>query len=185
VPVSRVAAGLGLAWHTVHDAFARVDAQAPAWRAGITHVTIDMFTVYKSMVATGGLLPNTALTVAAFHVIQLARKMVGDVRRRVTFEHYRRRGRATDPEYTIKNLLVRGKERLSKRARDKLLCALADLGEHGRQIGAAWRAKNSYARSSDCPPTTPAWPPPAIGYTGRSRRSSPSAAPSARPSWSS
>jgi transposase len=123
------------------DAAAWLAAQDPAWRAGITHVTIDMSSVYKSMVTTSGLLPGAALIVDAFHVVQLANKMVGDVRRRVTFEHYGRRGRATDPEYTIKNLLVRGTERLSERARNKVLCTLADLGEHGRQIGAAWRAK--------------------------------------------
>src|SRR5262245_6756909 len=67
--------------------------------------------------------------------------MVGDVRRRLTFEHYGRRGRATDPEYAIKNLLVRGAEKLSERARGRLLCTLADLGDAGRQLGAAWRAK--------------------------------------------
>ncbi|MGI8306395.1 transposase [Saccharopolyspora hattusasensis] len=33
------------------------------------------------------------------------------------------------------------KEKLSERARNKLLCVLADLGGYGRQIGAAWRAK--------------------------------------------
>lgn len=123
------------------DAAAWLAAQDPAWRAVITHVTIDMFSVYKSMVTTSGLLPDAALIVDAFHVIQLANKMVGDVRRRVTFEHYRRRGRVADPEYTIKNLLVRGKERLSERARKKVLCTLADLGEHSRQLGAAWRPK--------------------------------------------
>ena len=123
------------------DAVAWLAAQDPAWRAGITHVTIDMSTVYKSVVATRGLLPNAALIVDAFHVIQLANTMVGDVRRRVTFEHYGRRGRATDPEYAIKNLLVRGKEKLSERARNTLLCALADLGGGERQIGTAWRAK--------------------------------------------
>lgn len=67
--------------------------------------------------------------------------MIGDVRRRVTFERYGRRGRATVLEYTIKGLLLRGQEKLTKRARHKLLCALGDLGDGGRQIGAAWRAK--------------------------------------------
>ncbi|MGI8306636.1 transposase [Saccharopolyspora hattusasensis] len=123
------------------DAAAWLAAQDPAWRAGITHVTIDMSTVYNSVVTTSGLLPHAALIVDAFHAVQLANTMVGDVRRRVTFEHYGRRGRATDPEYTIKNQLVRGKEKLSERARNKLLCVLADLGGYGRQIGAAWRAK--------------------------------------------
>jgi hypothetical protein len=76
-----------------------------------------------------------------FHVAQLCNKMVGDVRRRVTLERYGRRGRSGDLEYQIKNLLVRGQEKLSKTSRHKLLLALADLGDGGRQIGAACRAK--------------------------------------------
>jgi transposase len=116
-------------------------AQDPAWRAGVRYVTIDMSTVYKSAVLSGGLLPNARLVVDMFHVVQLANKTVGDVRRRVTYARRGRRGRAGDLEYTIKNLLRRGQERLSKTARHKPLCALADLGDAGRQIGAAWRAK--------------------------------------------
>ncbi len=116
-------------------------AQDPAWRAGVRYVTIDMSTVYKSAVAGSGLLPNARLVVDLFHVVQLANTMVGDVRRRVTYTRRGRRGRASDLEYTIKNPLRRGQERLSKTARHKLLCALADLGDAGRQIGAAWRAK--------------------------------------------
>jgi len=123
------------------DVIAWLAGQDPAWLAAIRWVTVDMSTVYKSAVTTSGLLPGAQLIVDLFHVIQLANKMIGDVRRRVTFERYGRRGRAADPEYVIKGLLVRGQERLSKRARHKLLCALADLGDGGRQIGAAWRAK--------------------------------------------
>ena len=123
------------------DAAAWLAAQDPAWRAGVQYVTIDMSSVYKSMVATSGLLPHATLIADGFHVVQLANKAVGDVRRRVTFEHYGRRGRATDPEYAIKSVLVRGKEKLSHHTRHKLLCTLADLGDGGRQIGAAWRAK--------------------------------------------
>ncbi|GIH69857.1 hypothetical protein Mth01_21100 [Sphaerimonospora thailandensis] len=123
------------------DVIAWLSVQDPAWRAAIRWVTIDMSTVYKSAVTTSGLLPNAHLVVDLFHVVQLANKAVGDVRRRVTFERYGRRGRATDLEYTIKNLLVRGKEKLSERAQGKLLCALSDLGDGGHQIGAAWRAK--------------------------------------------
>jgi transposase len=123
------------------DAVAWLSGQDPAWRAAIRYVTIDMSAVYKSVVVKHGLLPNASLIVDLFHVVQLANKMIGDVRRRVTFERYGRRGRATDPEYAIKGVLVRGQEKLSERARHKLLCALADLGDAGRQIGAAWRAK--------------------------------------------
>jgi transposase len=118
-----------------------LSARDPAWLEAVSWVTIDMSSVYKSAVTKSGLLPNAKLIVDMFHVAQLCNKMVGDVRRRVTFERYGRRGRATDLEYTIKGLLLRGQEKLTKRARHKLLCALGDLGDGGRQIGAAWRAK--------------------------------------------
>ena len=114
-------------------------AQNPGWLAGITHVTIDMSTVYASAVRAA--LPNATLVVDLFHIVQLANKVVGDVRRRVTHEHYGRRGHTDDPEYAIRNLLVRNADTLSRTARHKILCTLADLGDHGRQLGAAWRAK--------------------------------------------
>lgn len=123
------------------DVRAWLAEREPEWLAAVKYVTIDMSSVYKSAVVKSGLLPDAKLIVDLFHVIQLANKMVGDVRRRVTFEHHGRRGRAADPEYIIKNPLVRGAEKLSKNARHKLLCALADLGDGGRQISAAWRAK--------------------------------------------
>lgn len=123
------------------DVTAWLAGQDAAWRAAIRYVTIDMSPVYKSAVLKSGLLPNTLLIVDMFHVTQLCNKMIGDVRRRVTFEHYGRRGRSGDLEYQIKNLLVRGQERLSKTSRHKILRALAGLGDGGRQIGAAWRAK--------------------------------------------
>jgi transposase len=123
------------------DVLAWLSQREPAWLAAVKYVTIDMSSVYKSAVLKGGMLPNAKLVVDLFHVIQPANKMVGDVRRRITFEQYGRRGRATDLEYVIRNLLVRGAEKLSKNVRNKLLCALADLGDGGRQISAAWRAK--------------------------------------------
>ncbi len=47
---------------------------------------------------------------ARFHVVQLAVKVTGDVRRRVAREKYGRRGRSGDPEDEIKGLLVRNLE---------------------------------------------------------------------------
>jgi transposase len=123
------------------DVRAWLAEREPAWLAAVKYVTIDMSSVYKSAVLKSGLFPNAKLIVDLFHVVQLANKMVGDVRRRVTFERYGRRGRTTDLEYQIRNLLVRGAEKLSENARHKLLCALAGLGDGGRQISAAWRAK--------------------------------------------
>jgi len=121
------------------DAVGWVAAQDPAWRAGIGYVSIDMSTGYRAAVTEA--LPHARLVVDLFHVVQLATKAVDEVRRRVTYARYGRRGRRGDPEYAIRNLLRRGRERLSRRSRHQLLCTLADLGEAGRQIGAAWRAK--------------------------------------------
>ncbi len=87
------------------------------------------------------------IAIDPFHVAQLANKAVGDVRRRVTHELRHRRGRATDPEYTIKGALLHGPCRLSKKRRDQILTTLAELGGEagfaiGFAIGAVWRAKN-------------------------------------------
>src|SRR5262245_10819226 len=45
------------------------------------------------------------LVVDLFHVVQLAVKMAGDVRRRVARAKYGRRGRSGDPQYSVKRLL--------------------------------------------------------------------------------
>jgi transposase len=116
-----------------------IRSQPAAWRDAIRAVTIDMSTVYKS--AARAALPHAIVAVDPFHVVQLGNKVVGDVRRRVIHEHYGRRGRADDPEYAIKGLLVRNDEKLSDAARGRLLCTLADLGEHGFPLGTARRAK--------------------------------------------
>ncbi|TFE22870.1 DDE transposase, partial [Frankia sp. B2] len=115
-------------------------AQPEEWLAGIWAVTIDMSTTYAS--AAREALPHALLAIDGFHVSQLANKAIGDTRRRVTHELRGRRGRATDPEYTIRGLLVRAEEKLSPAARGKLLCTLADLGGNAAlAIGTAWRAK--------------------------------------------
>ncbi len=132
----RAAGGAG--WHG-RDVVGWLVACDEAWRSWITHVTLDMSSVYKSAIRQA--LPHAALAVDPFHLSQLANKTVADVRRRVTFEHHGRRGRADDLEYKIKGMLVRGAEKLTPAARQKLLCALADLGDGGCEIRAAWQAK--------------------------------------------
>lgn len=77
----------------------------PAWRDHVEVVAIDMCSIYASAVRR--MLPDAVLVVDLFHVVQLAVKMTGDVRRRVTCEKYKRRGRAGDLEYGIKRLPVR------------------------------------------------------------------------------
>jgi transposase len=123
---------------TADDAAYWLAQAGPAWRQGIDIVVIDMCTIYASAVAR--MLPHAALAVDPFHVVQLATKMVGDVRRRAIREKYGRRGRSGDPEYGIKNLLVRNLEHLRPDQFNKILDTLG-ADSHGQQIAIAWIAK--------------------------------------------
>ena len=96
---------------TADDAAYWLARAAPAWRDAVRVVAIDMCSIYASAVRR--MLPGARIAVDLFHVVHLAVKMTGDVRRRVVRGKYRRRGRSGDPEYGIKNLLVRNLEQLS------------------------------------------------------------------------
>ena len=114
-------------------------AQAtPAWRERIETVAIDMCSIYASAVRR--MLPGAQLVVDLFHVVHLAVKMTGDVRRRVVRGKYGRRGRSGDAEYGVKGLLVRNLEHLSPGQFAKVTDALqADAA--GQEIAAAWIGK--------------------------------------------
>src|SRR5208282_3130741 len=86
------------------------------------------------------MLPGAQIAVDLFHVVHLAVKMTGDVRRRVVRGKYGRRGRSGDPEYGIKNLLVRNLEHLSPGQFAKVIASLGD-GPAGQEIAAAWIGK--------------------------------------------
>lgn len=112
----------------------------PAWRHSVQVVVIDMCTIY--LAAARRALPRARVAVDPFHVVQLGNNKVHEVRRRVTRERHGRRGRVKDPEYAVKNLLVRNKEDLSMRQLAKMWNALDAEGTSGtRQILAAWIAK--------------------------------------------
>jgi transposase len=110
----------------------------PAWREGIKVVAIDMCSVFLSAVRRA--LPKAQVAVDLFHVVQLAVKGVGDVRRRATREKYGRRGKEGDPEYGLKGLLNRNLETLSPEQFAKIIETL-DSDPHGQQIAIAWIAK--------------------------------------------
>jgi transposase len=114
-------------------------AQAtPAWRDAVRVVATGMCTIYAS--ALRRMLPGAQLVVDLFHVVHLAVKMTGDVRRRVVRGKYGRRGQSGDPEYGIKGLLVRNLEHLSAGQFAKVTDTLgSDPG--GQEIAAAWIGK--------------------------------------------
>jgi transposase len=113
--------------------------QAPAaWRDAVQVVAIDMCSIYAS--AARRMLPQAQIVVDLFHVVQLAVKAIGDVRRRAVREQYGRRGRSGDPEYGVKGLLVRNLENLSAAQFAKVMDTLGG-GRHGQQVLAAWIGK--------------------------------------------
>jgi transposase len=110
----------------------------PAWRDAVQVVAIDMCTIFASAVRR--MLPDARIAVDLFHVVQLAVKTTGDVRRRAIRELYGRRGKAGDPEYGIKSLLNRNVENLSPEQFEKVIETL-DATAPGQQIAIAWIAK--------------------------------------------
>jgi transposase len=123
---------------TAGDAAYWLAQAAPAWRDAIDVVAIDMCSIYASAVRR--MLPGAQLVVDLFHVVQLAVKMTGDVRRRAVREKYGRRGRSGDAEYGLKGLLVRNLEHLSPGQFARVIDTLG-RDRHGREITAAWIAK--------------------------------------------
>jgi transposase len=97
-----------------------------------------MSSIYLSAVRRA--LPRAQVAVDLFHVVQLAVKTAGNVRRRATRVLYGRRGRSGDPEYGIKNLLARNLEHLTAEQFAKIIETL-DASAAGQQAAAAWIAK--------------------------------------------
>ena len=123
---------------TADDAAYWLAQATPAWRDAIAVACIDMCSIY--LAAIRRMLPRAQVAVDLFHVVHLAVKAVGDVRRRAVREKYGRRGRSGDPEYGIKNLLLRNLENLAQAQFGKVIETL-DADAAGQQIAIAWIAK--------------------------------------------
>jgi transposase len=123
---------------TADDAAYWLAGATPAWRDAVQVVAMDMCAIYASAVAR--MLPHAQVAVDLFHVVQLAVKATGDVRRRVVRGKYGRRGRSGDPEYGIKHLLIRNLEHLTAAQFDKVITTL-EADAAGQEIAAAWIAK--------------------------------------------
>ena len=123
---------------TADDAAYWLAGATPAWRDAVQVVAIDMCAIFASAVRR--MLPGARIAVDLFHVVQLAVKTTGDVRRRAIRELYGRRGKAGDPEYGIKTLLNRNLENLSPEQFEKIIETL-DATAPGQQLAIAWIAK--------------------------------------------
>jgi transposase len=123
---------------TADDAAYWLAGATPAWRDAVQVVAIDMCAIYAA--AARRMLPGAQLAVDLFHVVQLAVRATGDVRRRVVRGKYGRRGRSGDPGYGIKHLLTQNLEHLSPAQFAKVMNTL-DGDAAGQEIAAAWIAK--------------------------------------------
>jgi transposase len=108
------------------------------FRDAIDVVVIDPHAGYAAAVRAA--LPNARIAVDHFHLIMLANRAVTAVRQRITRDLLGRRGRAIDPAWANRRLLLRGRERLSQRALARMWNGCLDHDPTGA-ILTAWIAK--------------------------------------------
>ncbi|WP_182349588.1 ISL3 family transposase [Tomitella gaofuii] len=122
-----------------------LEAQPPAFRAGVEYVAIDPAGVYAKAVRTQGLLPNATLVVDRFHLVKLANDAVTQVRRKVTWELKDRRGGKADPEWANRKRLLTARERLSDKSFARMWNAMIDE-DPSHRILMAYIAKEELRR---------------------------------------
>ncbi len=112
--------------------------QGSDWRLRIAYGTLDMSAVYAAVYSA--MLPKAAQVVDPFHAVALANRALDAIRRRVQIEQLGHRGRKDDPLYRARRLLLRGEERLSDEAGERLRSLLA-LGDPTAEVAIAYRVK--------------------------------------------
>lgn len=127
-----------------------LEQQSTQWRAGITHVAIDLSTTYAKAVRQA--LPHAIVVVDRFHVVKLANEMIDDVRRRTTQTLRGRRGRKCDPEWVSRRRMLRGVERLTDEQRLKMFDRLGMFDRDGDLV-AAWITKELLRKMLHCKDT--------------------------------
>ncbi len=85
-------------------------------------------------------LPRTAVSVDLFHVTMLANDMLTTVRQGLSQQVRGRRGRATDPAWANRMLLLKANENLSERGQHRL-SGVFDTDDPTGKLKAAWQVK--------------------------------------------
>jgi transposase len=114
-------------------------AQPEAWKRAVRYVAIDLCPTFRAAVRAA--LPHARIVVDCFHIVQLAQRHLADLRRRLTWKHHGRRARTGDPVWTVRKLLRMNKEALTDDQLRLLTTELTQIGTFGKQILAAWQAK--------------------------------------------
>ena len=117
-----------------------LDDQGPAWCAGIEVVATDLAESYRAGLA--GRLEHAIRVADPFHVVRVANRVLDQVRRRVQNATTGHRGRAKDPLYRIRKLMLKGAERLDGIGLDRMLLGIR-TGDPDDEVMGAWLAKES------------------------------------------
>lgn len=115
-------------------------AQTQLWRDSVRIVALDPAASYRAALTDPAVgLHHATLVVDRFHMHKLANAAIDDVRRRVQQETLGHRGRAGDPLYGIRRLLLAAPARLDARGAARLETALA-VGDPYDEVACAWAA---------------------------------------------
>jgi transposase len=115
-----------------------LEAQDPAWRAAITHVSIDTSATYARAARIA--LPHAMVVVDRFHLVQLANQALTEYRRELTWATRGRRGRKADPEWAQRNRLLRAGESLTAEEAAKMHDAMG-IADPSGGLEKCWQAK--------------------------------------------
>lgn len=113
-------------------------ARPLSWRLGVHVVAIDPSAAFRRALRMW--LPRSAVSVDAFHLVLLANTMLTEVRTRLCQQTNGRRGRAADPVWAHRMLLLKAGDRLSDRARNRLNTVFAADDPTGK-LQDAWHVK--------------------------------------------
>lgn len=114
-------------------------AQPESWKAGVTHVAIDLSASYAKAVREA--LPGAVIVADKFHLVALSNQMLTEVRQHATRQVRGRRGRKKDPEWAARRRLLLGYERHTSEAFTRMWNALIDAGDPGLQVLHAYTVK--------------------------------------------
>ena len=125
--------------------------QTAAWRKSVKIVALDPAAPYRAALQDPDVgLHGATLVVDRFHMAKLANAAIDDVRRRVQQETLGHRGRAGDPLYGIRRLLLMAAGRLDERGAARLQTALA-AGDPYDEVACAWAAAQLLAAVYNAP----------------------------------
>jgi transposase len=125
---------------TAAEPTAWLASRGDAWLSKIRWATLDLSGPYRAVFDT--ILPDATQVADPFHVVKLANTKLDETRRRVQNETLGHRGRKDDPLYRIRRLLTKADERLTDKARSKLV-GLLKAGDPYGDVATAWQAKEA------------------------------------------